>query len=124
MRRRPVVAIAAALALFSATQDMAVDAYRTELLPAAERGLGAAYYVTGYRSAMLVSGGLALILAGSFLGWKGTFLLMAGLMVVAAAAAVLLAVVQVVFVRGIAEPSVIPWVLRNRLIIVVYRYHL
>lgn len=76
--------VAAALALFSATQDMAVDAYRTELLPAAERGLGAAYYVTGYRTAMLVSGGLALILAGSFLGWQGTFLLMAGLMVLAA----------------------------------------
>ncbi|NJM32669.1 MAG: MFS transporter, partial [Limnobacter sp.] len=63
----------------SATQDMAIDAYRTDLLPAEERGLGAAYYVTGYRVAMLVSGGLALILAGEFLGWKGTYLLMAAI---------------------------------------------
>ncbi len=78
-----LAAVAAGLAFFSSTQDMAVDAYRTELLPAEERGLGAAYYVTGFRVAMLASGGLALILAGSFLGWKGTFLLMAGLMVVA-----------------------------------------
>ncbi|MGK9626002.1 muropeptide MFS transporter AmpG, partial [Salmonella enterica subsp. enterica] len=46
---------------------------------APERGLGAAYYVTGYRVAMLVSGGLALILAGEYLGWTGTYLLMAAL---------------------------------------------
>lgn len=77
--------VAAGLAFFSSTQDMAIDAYRTELLPANERGLGAAYYVTGYRLAMLVSGGLALVIAGEWLGWHGTFLLMAGLMVMCAA---------------------------------------
>lgn len=46
--------------------------------------MGAAYYVTGYRVAMLVSGGLALILAGEFLGWSGTYLVMAGLIAVCA----------------------------------------
>lgn len=75
---------AASLAFCSATQDMAIDAYRADLLPASERGLGAAYYVTGYRIAMLVSGGLALILAGEWLGWRGTYLLMAGLLVISA----------------------------------------
>ncbi|WP_370261234.1 MFS transporter [Limnobacter sp.] len=79
-----VAAVAVAIAFCSATQDMAVDAYRTDLLPAQERGLGAAYYVTGYRTAMLVSGGLALILAGEWLGWRGTYLLMAGLLVACA----------------------------------------
>ncbi|VWX34521.1 muropeptide transporter [Limnobacter sp. 130] len=75
-----VAAVAVAIAFCSSTQDMAIDAYRTDLLPAQERGLGAAYYVTGYRVAMLVSGGLALILAGEYLGWTGTYLLMAGLL--------------------------------------------
>ena len=75
---------AVAMAFCSATQDMAIDAYRTDLLEAQERGLGAAYYVAGYRTAMLVSGGLALILAGEVLGWRGTYLLMAALMAVCA----------------------------------------
>lgn len=74
-----VAAVAVAIAFCSSTQDMAIDAYRTDLLPNHERGLGAAYYVAGYRVAMLVSGGLALILAGEYLGWSGTYLLMAGL---------------------------------------------
>ncbi|KYP10595.1 MAG: AmpG family muropeptide MFS transporter [Limnobacter sp. CACIAM 66H1] len=74
-----VATVAVAIAFCSSTQDMAIDAYRTDLLPAPERGLGAAYYVTGYRVAMLVSGGLALILAGEYLGWTGTYLLMAAL---------------------------------------------
>lgn len=80
-----VAAVAVAIAFCSSTQDMAIDAYRTDLLPAPERGLGAAYYVTGYRLAMLVSGGLALILAGEYLGWTGTYLLMAGLIAACAA---------------------------------------
>ncbi len=79
-----VAAVAVGIAFCSSTQDMAIDAYRTDLLPAKERGLGAAYYVAGYRVAMLVSGGLALILAGELLGWRGTYLLMAGLIAVCA----------------------------------------
>jgi PAT family beta-lactamase induction signal transducer AmpG len=46
-----------------------------------ERGLGAAVSVTGYRIAMLASGALALILAGP-LGWRLTYLIMAGLMLI------------------------------------------
>ncbi len=51
------------LATASATQDIAIDAYRTELLKPTERGLGAAFYVMGYRVAMVLSGGVALIVA-------------------------------------------------------------
>ena len=45
----------------SASQDVVIDAYRTDVLPEPERGLGASLNVMGYRLAMIVSGGLALI---------------------------------------------------------------
>ncbi len=51
------------IALFSSSQDVVIDAYRREILPDEELGLGSSLYVTGYRLAMLVSGAAALILA-------------------------------------------------------------
>ena len=75
----------ALLALFltftSASQDIVIDAYRADVLKEKERGLGAAVSVTGYRIAMLTSGAVALILSDS-LGWRLTYMLMAGLMVI------------------------------------------
>lgn len=71
------LAIIAAFA--SSSQDIVIDAYRTELLRPVERGMGAAASVLGYRLAMLVSGALALILADQ-IGWNETYHLMAGLM--------------------------------------------
>lgn len=68
--------LALGVAFLSATQDVAIDAYRTEILSKEERGLGAAMAVAGYRVGMLVSGGLAFIIAG-YLGFKITFLFMA-----------------------------------------------
>ncbi len=77
------LALAAVIVAFcSASQDIAFDAYRTDVLRKEERGAGAAVSVLGYRLAMLVSGGLALVLADSFLGWRATYWLMAGLMLV------------------------------------------
>lgn len=70
------------LAFFSASLDIAIDAYRAELLIAPERGLGAAYSVAGYRIGMIVSGAVAMILADS-LGWKNTYFVMAVCMAVA-----------------------------------------
>ena len=72
--------IAVVVAFCSASQDIAFDAYRTDVLHQEERGAGAAVSVLGYRLAMLVSGGLALVLADSFLGWQATYWLMAALM--------------------------------------------
>jgi MFS transporter, PAT family, beta-lactamase induction signal transducer AmpG len=72
---------AVGLAFASSSQDIVVDAYRTEVLREKERGLGAAVSVTGYRVAMLVSGALALILSG-VVGWRLTYMIMAGLMIV------------------------------------------
>ena len=48
------------LCFFSATQDIAVDAYRREILPDEELGIGASLGVYGYRVGMLVASGLGL----------------------------------------------------------------
>lgn len=73
--------IAFFIAFFSASQDIAFDAYRTDILHASERGLGAAVSVAGYRVAMLVSGAGALILA-DYMGWKLTYIVMGVLMLI------------------------------------------
>ena len=77
------------LAFFSASQDVAFDAYRADLLPAQERGAGAAVSVLGYRLAMLVSGGLALVLADQWLGWSNMYRAVGILFVLLAAAGLL-----------------------------------
>jgi len=71
--------LAFCLTFVSASQDVAIDAYRAEVLREPERGMGAAVSVTGYRLAMLVSGALALIFSG-YLGWRATYMLMALIM--------------------------------------------
>jgi PAT family beta-lactamase induction signal transducer AmpG len=53
----PLALLAVAVAFCSATQDIAFDAYRSDVLQKEERGAGAALSVLGYRLAMLVSGG-------------------------------------------------------------------
>lgn len=67
------------IAFFSASQDIAFDAYRTDLLDQREMGAGAAISVLGYRVALLVTGSLALILADQ-LPWPLVYLCLAGLM--------------------------------------------
>ena len=67
------------VAFISATQDIAVDAYRAEVLKAEERGFGAALSVTGYRIAMLVSGAGALMLA-DVIGFNKTYMIMSLIM--------------------------------------------
>nr|WP_041780093.1 AmpG family muropeptide MFS transporter [Allocoleopsis franciscana] len=69
------------IAFFSATQDIAADAYRTDVLEQREMGAGAAVFVLGYRVALLVTGALALILADQ-MPWSTVYLLMSLLMVV------------------------------------------
>ncbi|WP_341526128.1 MFS transporter [Nostoc sp. UHCC 0302] len=69
------------IAFISATQDIAADAYRTDVLEKLEMGAGAAVFILGYRIALLVAGALALILADR-LPWSSVYLLMAGTMVI------------------------------------------
>jgi len=74
-----VAYLAAAVAFFSATQDIVLDAYRRELLPDEELGIGNAIHVQAYRLAGLVPGSLALILA-DHLPWHIVFVVVAGFM--------------------------------------------
>ncbi len=67
------------IAFLSASQDIAFDAYRTDLLEQREMGAGAAISVLGYRVALLVTGSLALILADQ-MPWPLVYLCLAGLM--------------------------------------------
>jgi MFS transporter, PAT family, beta-lactamase induction signal transducer AmpG len=67
------------IAVFSASQDIAGDAYRTDVLEDREMGAGAAIWVLGYRIALLVTGSLAFILAER-LTWGVVYLLLSALM--------------------------------------------
>ena len=67
-----VVYASIAIAFLSATQDIALDAYRRELLSEAELGLGNAVHVNAYRVAGLVPGSLSLVLA-DHLPWQQVF---------------------------------------------------
>ena len=85
---RAFALLAVLVAFLSASQDVVVDAYRTDLLPAAERGMGASLGVMGYRLAMILSGGIAMIWTDPTQGggwdWPAVYRFMA--MVMAAAA--------------------------------------
>lgn len=81
--------LAVLVAFLSATQDIAFDAYSTDVLRDHERAAGAALKVLGYRLAMIVSGGLALVLAATWLGWEHTYMLMGGFMLICAVATLL-----------------------------------
>ena len=74
------VAVAALLVtFFSASQDIVVDAYRRESLRDDEQGLGASFYVYGYRLGMLLASGGGLIMA-DFILFQMVYLIMAGIM--------------------------------------------
>ncbi len=91
---RAFALLAVLVAFVSASQDVVVDAYRTDLLAPAERGMGASLGVMGYRLAMILSGGIALIWTDPAQGggwdWPAVYRFMALLMVGAAAVSALL----------------------------------
>lgn len=80
---QPWILASAALivGVFSASQDISIDAYRTDILNMQQRSFGAALNSVGYRLAMLFSGALALIMAAQ-IGWRLTYLIMAGLLLI------------------------------------------
>ena len=71
--------LALILSFLSASQDIVIDAYRTDILHSEERGAGAAVAVMGYRIALIISGSLALIMSDQ-IGWRNTYLIMSGIM--------------------------------------------
>jgi PAT family beta-lactamase induction signal transducer AmpG len=108
----PLLALLAVLvAFFSASQDVAFDAYRTDVLRKEERGAGAAVSVLGYRVAMLVSGGLALYLADRYIGWQAAYWLMAALLLIGVAGSFLAPEPEAATARppSLQEAVVGPW---------------
>ncbi|PZV14753.1 MAG: AmpG family muropeptide MFS transporter [Pseudanabaena sp.] len=76
----PFLAIAAlVLAFLSATQDIAIDAYRTDVLEVQEVGAGIGIWVMGYRIALLFAGFVGFNLASRF-GWAWVYVLLAVVM--------------------------------------------
>ncbi len=77
-------AIAIAIGFFSASQDIASDAYRTDVLEKRETGTGAALWTNGFRIAVLIAGNLIIGLADEkqvgHWSWPQIYLLMAGLL--------------------------------------------
>jgi PAT family beta-lactamase induction signal transducer AmpG len=90
------IAAAAVIAFMSATQDIAIDAWRIETFPANLQGAANAVYVWGYRVAMLVSGA-GVIWAAGHIGWHGALLVVT-----------VLAALSMVVTLAAPEPAVPP----------------
>jgi MFS transporter, PAT family, beta-lactamase induction signal transducer AmpG len=76
----PLLAAAALMVAFlSASQDIVIDAYRVDSIPASERALAAAASAFGYRTAAMLAG-TALVSIAGFLGWRLAFMFVACLM--------------------------------------------
>ena len=69
-----IVGLSVAVAFFSASQDIVLDAFRREILSDKELGLGNSIHVNAYRVAALVPGSLSLILA-DIMPWNSVFLI-------------------------------------------------
>jgi PAT family beta-lactamase induction signal transducer AmpG len=101
----PLFALTGVIAFFSATQDIVLDAFRRELLPDVELGLGNAFHVNAYRIAGLIPGSVSLILA-DHLAWNSVFLITALFMLPG-----ILATAALARGRGGALPRILlaPW---------------
>ncbi len=75
------------IAFFSASQDVVVDAYRTDILVSRELGAGAAIWVLGYRVALLTTGALAFVLADR-MPWPTVYLVLSSLVLIGVASTV------------------------------------
>ncbi|MFN3455257.1 MAG: AmpG family muropeptide MFS transporter [Pseudobdellovibrio sp.] len=97
--------LAVLIAFLSASQDIVIDAYRTDVLESKERGFGSSLTVFGYRLAMILSGGVAFTWADPIQGkgysWPKIYVIMACIMLVAA-------VVSFIFVPPVPKHNKAP----------------
>lgn len=97
--------MAVLVAFLSASQDIVIDAYRTDILDSSERGFGSSLTVFGYRLAMILSGGIAFVWADTVTGngwpWSKIYGIMAVIMAV-------LAVISVFFIPSVPKTMVAP----------------
>jgi MFS transporter, PAT family, beta-lactamase induction signal transducer AmpG len=104
---KTIVWIVFAVALFSASQDIVIDAYRRELLADDELGTGTSFWVNAYRLSGLVPGSLALILA-DHLPWTAVFWITALFM--------LIGMVTTLLVKEVSNDEIAPHTLREAII--------
>jgi PAT family beta-lactamase induction signal transducer AmpG len=107
-----ILAVFALLVAFaSASQDIVVDAYKTELLDPTEFGMGAATANVGYRLALLFSGAFALILSDQ-ISWRAIYLIMAASVGIGIATSFLAPepLLSVKAPQSIREAMVDPWI--------------
>lgn len=103
----PIVWIVFAVALFSASQDIVIDAYRRELLADDELGTGTSFWINAYRLSGLVPGSLALILA-DHLPWSTVFWITAAFMAIG--------IVTTLLVKEVSDDELAPHTLRQAVI--------
>jgi PAT family beta-lactamase induction signal transducer AmpG len=96
-----------AVSLFSASQDIVIDAYRRELLADDELGTGNSFFINAYRMSSLVPGSLALILS-DHLPWSTVYWVTAGFMLVG--------VLTTLVIREVSDDSLAPHSLREAVI--------
>jgi PAT family beta-lactamase induction signal transducer AmpG len=84
----------ASLAILSATQDIAIDAYSIELLKTSEMGIANGFRQAAYRGALVLSGGIFVTLGGR-IGWQVTYFVAASILVVCAIVSVRLPHVEI-----------------------------
>ena len=91
------------ISLFSASQDIVIDAYRRELLADDELGTGTSFFVNAYRLSSLVPGSLALIMS-DHLPWSVVYWVTAGFMSVG--------IVTSLIIREVSDDALAPGTLR------------
>lgn len=95
------------ISLFSASQDIVIDAYRRELLADDELGTGTSFFVNAYRLSSLVPGSLALIMS-DHLPWSVVYWVTAGFMSVG--------IVTSLIIREVSDDALAPGTLREAVV--------
>lgn len=104
---RAIVVLVFLVSLFSASQDIVIDAYRRELLADDELGTGNSFFINAYRLSSLVPGSLALILS-DHLPWSTVYWVTGGFMLVG--------VVTTLVIREVSDAALAPHSLREAVV--------
>ncbi|MGE3334702.1 MAG: MFS transporter [Rhodospirillaceae bacterium] len=100
-----IAVFAVATGFASATQDIAMDAWRIEVSDDREQGAMVAAYTWGYRIARLIAGVVPLIVAQAF-NWSLSYFVMAAMMLIGVAATLLAPREKAAALRPVADDSV------------------
>ena len=102
-----IVVLVFLVSLFSASQDIVIDAYRRELLADDELGTGNSFFINAYRLSSLVPGSLALILS-DHLPWSLVYWITGGFMLVGVATTLV--------IREVSDDALAPHSLREAVV--------